>query len=425
MKSRLRLTIISQVYPPDPAAVGQHLADVAEALVGRGWRVTVYTSRRGYDDPAQKYTWSESRSGVAVRRLPFSSFGKSSIATRLLAQAIFIAQAVLLAALKAGGGGILVSTSPPFAGVVGAVVRFLRRTPFVWWVMDINPDQLIATGAARPTTLMVRIFNALNRLTIRSAARVVVLDRFMRDRIIAKGAAASRIDVVPPWSHQESVVDVPRDGNLFRLRHGFGQRRVVMYSGNHGFNPLDTLLEAAEGFRDDDRLAFAFIGGGTHKKAIDARVAKGDWPNLLSLPYQPIEATRHSLAAADVHVVSVSPAGIGIVHPSKIYSALAIGRPILLLAPAACPAAELLAEADIGWRVDHGDVREMQRVLGLIATAPEASLLEKGARARLLAERKFSRRSSINAVCNAIEDAMEAGRLNEICCAQNQRASRS
>jgi colanic acid biosynthesis glycosyl transferase WcaI len=405
MTSPLKLTIISQVYPPDPAAVGQHLADVAEAMVGNGWCVTVYTSRCGYDDPATKYQWFERRAGVSVRRLPFSSFGKSSIAKRLLAQGLFMAQAVLLAAFGAHIGVVLVSTSPPFAGAGGAFVSLLRNVPLVWWVMDINPDQLIATGATRRDAMIVRFFDALNRLTLRTATRVVVLDRFMKDRILDKGAEPATIEIVPPWSHQQSVSDVPRDRNVFRRQHGLGLRRVVMYSGNHGFNPLDTLLEAAEQYRDDERLAFAFIGGGTHKKAIDARVAKGDWPNLLSLPYQPIEGTRDSLSAADVHVVSVAPAGVGIVHPSKIYSALAIGRPILLLAPVSSPAAEILAEADIGWRVDHGDVVEMRRVLDIIASEPAASLGKMGARALMLADKKFSRQSSIAAVCRTIEAA--------------------
>jgi len=51
------LLILSQTYPPDPAAVGQHIADVAARMVERGWKVTVYTSRRGYDDPTRRYPW--------------------------------------------------------------------------------------------------------------------------------------------------------------------------------------------------------------------------------------------------------------------------------------------------------------------------------------------------------------------------------
>ena len=57
------LLVISQVYPPDPAAVGQHLADAAEAMVRRGWRVVVYTAGRGYDDPSIRYPAREMRAG--------------------------------------------------------------------------------------------------------------------------------------------------------------------------------------------------------------------------------------------------------------------------------------------------------------------------------------------------------------------------
>jgi len=87
-KSKIKDTILifSQVFIPDPASVGQHIADVAFELVRRGYRVRVYTSRRGYDDPTQKYPKREFINGVDVRRLPFSSFGKKSTFTRILAR---------------------------------------------------------------------------------------------------------------------------------------------------------------------------------------------------------------------------------------------------------------------------------------------------------------------------------------------------
>ena len=72
------LLILSQVYPPDPTSVGQHIADVAVAMVKRGYRVVVITSARGYDDPSIKYPRRETVDGVEIRRLALSSFGKKS-----------------------------------------------------------------------------------------------------------------------------------------------------------------------------------------------------------------------------------------------------------------------------------------------------------------------------------------------------------
>ena len=110
---RRKLLIITQVYPPDPAAVGQHIADAAEELTRRGHEVVVSTSARGYDDPSVRYPARETRGGVEIRRLPLSSFGKRSIAVRLLAQGIFLVQATILGLCSPGLAGVVVSTSPP------------------------------------------------------------------------------------------------------------------------------------------------------------------------------------------------------------------------------------------------------------------------------------------------------------------------
>src|SRR3954454_17655653 len=84
------LLLISQVYIPDPASVGQHMADVAAELVKRGWRVVVMAAASGYDDPSVKYKREEVIDGVEIWRFPLSSFGKGSLALRLLAQVIFM-----------------------------------------------------------------------------------------------------------------------------------------------------------------------------------------------------------------------------------------------------------------------------------------------------------------------------------------------
>src|SRR5438128_12472731 len=88
------LLIFTQVFVPDPASVGQHIADVAFELVRRGYKVRVYTADRGYDDPSVRYPRREILNGVDVRRMPFSSFGKKSIFTRVLGTASFMIQAV-------------------------------------------------------------------------------------------------------------------------------------------------------------------------------------------------------------------------------------------------------------------------------------------------------------------------------------------
>lgn len=126
--------IISQVYVPDPASVGQHVADAAAEMARRGYRVIVYASARGYDDPSKVYPSREIKDGVEIRRLALSSFGKGSIAVRLLAQWIFLLQATVRGLLTGGLCGLMVSTSPPFCGVAGVIISKLRGVPVKYWL---------------------------------------------------------------------------------------------------------------------------------------------------------------------------------------------------------------------------------------------------------------------------------------------------
>lgn len=396
------LLIISQVYAPDPAAVGQQVTDAAEEMVRRGWRVIVYTSARGYDDPTQRYPRRELRNGVEVRRLPLSSFGKRSIAIRLAAQVLFLMQAVARGLWVGGLRLVLVSTSPPFAGLGGSIVSFLRRVPLVWWVMDLNPDQMIVAGKIGPRSIFARVFDWINRLTLRQARDVVVLDRFMRDRVLAKLFIPQKIQVIPPWPHDDRLAFEPSRPNAFRAGHGLEDMFVVMYSGNHALqHPLDTVLDAAADMENEPNVRFVFVGGGAGKAAVEARIAAGA-RNVVSLPYQPLERIGESLSAADVHVVTMGDDMVGIVHPCKIYGALAVGRPILFLGPQQSHAGEILGGRAFAKCVNHGDERAVVDAINTFLTMDTGARNRLGVDAKELATQSYSRGLLMSRFCDVL-----------------------
>ena len=400
MRTRRTFLIISQVYPPDPAAIGQHLEDVAKELVRRGNRVIVYTADHGYDDPSAAYDRRETREGVEVRRVPLSSFGKSSIPVRLLGGGLFVAQVILRAAFTRGIDAIVVSTSPPMGSWGAMVLGLLHRAPVKYWVMDVNPDQMVALGMLSRRSLAARGFDFLNRLVLRRAQDVIVLDRFMAERINSKEDVSHKLAVLPPWPAEDPADVITPEESPFRAEHGLAGKLVVMYSGNHGpSNPLTTIIEAGKRLCDDPRLVLLFVGGGVGKKEVE----DAHCPNIRSLPYQPRQSLEHSLAAADVHVVTVGDEVKGIVHPSKVYGAMAVARPILLVGPAENHVADILSSSDIGWHVRHGDVDGAERLLREILRTPPAELRRKGRRAREVIARAGGKAAACERVCDVIE----------------------
>jgi colanic acid biosynthesis glycosyl transferase WcaI len=158
------------------------------------------------------------------------------------------------------------------------------------------------------------------------------------------------------------------------------------------------LLAAATELRDDPRFVFAFVGGGVGKKDVD-EIAGG---SILSFPYQPFQTLHESLAAADVHAVTMGDDVVGINHPSKIYDALAAGRPILFIGPEHCHIADIFAEHRVGWHVRHGDVVGLRRVLEEIAVLPPDRLRAMGLRAAEVAHTSFSSSKLRNRLCDLI-----------------------
>lgn len=399
--SRRTFLLISQVYVPDPASVGQHMAGAARELAVRGHRVVVITSARGYDNPSVKYPPRELRDGVEIRRLSLASFGKGSLAVRALGGMLFLFQAVLHGVFLRGLDTVVVTTSPPFSAAAALMIATVRRVRVRYWIMDLNPDQAVAMGKAREHSPAVRLFDALNRRILTRADSVIVLDRFMAERVARKlPAVRSRMVVLPPWPLEDVKMPLAHNVNPFRHTYELQRQFVIMYSGNHSpANPLGTLLAAAERLQNDRELTFLFVGGGIGKREVDASTAT----NIRSLPYQPMAQLRESLSAADVHIVSIGNEVVGMVHPCKVYGAMAVARPILLLGPADNHVADLLRQEGIGWHLAHGDVDGAVATIRTIRNTPLTELERMGSHAQTVVSKRLGRAALTAALCDVLE----------------------
>lgn len=401
--------IISQVYVPDPTSVGQHIADAAAEMVKRGYRVRVLTSANGYDDPTKRYPIHEVRDGVEIRRLPFSSFGKRSIPVRVAGQLLFLIQAIWHGIFTPGLAGMMISTSPPMASMAALAIGFFRRVPVKFWAMDLNPDQVIALKKMKEGSLAARVMDGLNRKILQRSSDVVALDRFMAGRLLKKRDVSSKMSIMPPWPHEDELESIEHEVNPFRKAHNLDGKFVVMYSGNHGYStPVTTVLQAALRLQHREDIVFMFIGGGVGKKEVEATIAEHKPSNIRSLPYQPLSEIRWSLSAADVHVVTIGDAVVGIVHPCKVYGAMAVSRPILLVGPNPCHVSDLIQKHDIGWHIQHGDVEAAVKTIEQIAATPRERLKQMGARAQEVIRTELSK----EALCGRFCDVMERGLVN-------------
>ena len=337
----MKILLVNQTFYPDVASTAQHLADLALGLVERGHKVTVVASRRAYDQPRTQFPKQETWRGIHICRVASTGFGKGAKWRRAADFASFSTLCALRLAMLPRQDVVVALTSPPLVSFLGAWMAKWRGSRFFYWVMDFNPDEAIAAGWLRKGSVAARLLEGMSQFSLRRATKIIALDRFMRDRIAAKGIAPGKITVLPPWSHDSDVHFDPGGRERFRKAHGLDGKFVVMYSGNHSpCHPLDTLLEAARKLADDPAIVFCFVGGGSEFRKIQE--IHPPLRNILCLPYQPLSGLSASLSAADLHVVVMGDAFVGLVHPCKIYNILNVAAPVLYIGPRPSHLSEML-----------------------------------------------------------------------------------
>jgi glycosyltransferase involved in cell wall biosynthesis len=178
-----------------------------------------------------------------------------------------------------------------------------------------------------------------------------------------------------------------------------------MYSGNHGIqNPLQTLLDAARLLEERDDVLFVFIGGGVGKRDVDRRMAEGA-RNIRSLPFQPLSRIGTTLSAADLHVVSLANEAVGVIHPCKIYGAMAIGRPVLFFGPEASYVGDIFQAGDIGRIVAHGDAQAAAEAIHALVSLGLGGRESLGRRAAAIVSGALSKAALLARFCDILDDA--------------------
>jgi glycosyltransferase involved in cell wall biosynthesis len=348
----VKILLLNQAFHPDVVSTAQHASDLALTLREVGHDVTVIAGSHGYDNPNLRFPHRETWRGISIHRVSTLRLGKSSRWRRAAAFAAYLANCFFRTLTVGSQDVVIALTSPPLISALGALLVRLKGGKFVFWVMDLNPDEAIAAGWLRVDSTPGRLLQAVLRFSLDNSDRVIALDRFMARRLRAKGVPESKISVIPPWSHDQAVAYDLAGRQAFRGEHGLDGKFVVMYSGNHSpCHPLDTLLGAALALRDRPAIAFCFVGGGAEFPKVQAFAETHRLANVLCLPYQPLEKLSASLSAADLHVVAMGDPFVGIVHPCKVYNIRSLGIPFLYIGPSPSHVTEL----DPAGSFRHGD----------------------------------------------------------------------
>jgi glycosyltransferase involved in cell wall biosynthesis len=395
----MHILLLNQYYPPDTSATAKMAVQVAEKLAERH-QVTVIAGRPSYD-PDEFYPFAflrrDIRDNVTVERVASTAYPRHQMRRRVSNYLSYLALAVPRA-LAIHPDIVLAMTDPPVAGIAGAFIARMADRPFVYNIRDLYPDMAIGGDIVQPNRWVDR-WEKMHRRALHQAARVIVLGDDMRDRIISKGISPDRIVVVRDGTSFPPSLPERDDLVVQKIRCGFSF--VALHAGNLGFyGAWDSLLKAADILRNEN-TGLVFVGDGANRAEIETSAKSS--PNVRFLPFFPIEQVPHVMMAGDVHIVTVRRGLEGVVVPSKLYSILAAGRPVLAIAAAESDAARIVRESGCGISADPDDPAAIAAAIRRLRD-DQNRLTQMGTRAKETAA-KYARVDELERFVQVVEEA--------------------
>lgn len=367
------LSVFTQFYPPDYAATGQLIEELAIHLERLGIHVQVFTGQPGYAFRKADAPPIERFKNLLIRRSRTSQLFPSRIRGKALNGVLYFLRSGLhLIKASSRGDILLLTTAPPFLPILGYLAKLVFGISYVCLLYDLYPDVAVNLKVVSGNNLVVKFWNWINKQVWKQADSVIVLSSTMKDRVQAKCPEISdKISVIHNWANPDWIVPISKQDNWFAHKYNLVKTFTVLYSGNMGrCHEMDTILEAARQLQDE-AIQFVFIGGGAKRQPCVAQASELGLRNCQFLPYQEKQALPYSLTACDLSLVSISPGMEGVVAPSKLYGILAAGRPVAAICEPHSYLRPLIGEAKCGAAFNNGDGTSLAKFIRRLATDTE------------------------------------------------------
>ena len=369
----MKILIVTQYFQPESFRIN----DLTRELKTRGHAVTVLTGLPNY--PAGRWfagygftsCGRERWEDIEIIRVPMMrrmSAKGWQLALNYLSYAVM---ASLLGPVWCHGRFDIVlayEPSPFTVGIPAAILRRFKKAPMMFWVQDLWPESLIATGAIRSQTVL-RLVGRMVRAIYQRCDQVLLQSEAFVEPAIAAGAVRERIRFFPNWA-EEFYQPLASPGNVQESREMPDGFRVV-FAGNLGAaQSLETIIRAAELLRNIASIQWIIIGDGRRKKWMLEEVkGRGLEKVVHFLGSKPPELMPRYFALADVLLATLRPEPVfSLTIPSKIQTYLACGRPIAAALDG--EGARIINKSGSGIAVDAGDTEGLAKAVKQLHDMP-------------------------------------------------------
>lgn len=228
-------------------------------------------------------------------------------------------------------GLILIGSTPPIYGLLGGLLKNIKKIPFVYILQDIFPDSLVGTGITHKGSLLWKIGRAIENFTYCHADKIIVISQDFKRNIIAKGVQEEKVEVIYNWVDEKAIVPIAKEKNpLFGELNLSKDKFYVVYAGNFGnAQNIDVIIRTAKILKTEVNISFVLFGTGGMKPHYEKMVSEKKLHNVQFFPLQPYNKVSYVYSLGDVGVVSCKE-GMGKgAMPSKTWSIMSAGTAVI------------------------------------------------------------------------------------------------
>ena len=299
---------------------------------------------------------------------------------------------------------IFTGSGPPTQGVVVGLAKKVSGKKVIYNLQDIFPDSLVTSGICGENSFLMKIGHAMENFTYRNADHIITITDDMKANIMKKGVPEDKISVVRNWIDTDKVKHISREDNLLfdelKLpRDGF----YVVYAGNLGkVQGVDVILKTASLMKNNRDIKFVIFGNGSEEDNLKKIVRDKHLDNVLMFPLQPIERVSDVYSMADISIISCTPGTGGSGMPSKTWTIMAAGIPIIASFDMPSEMERTIEEAECGFCTRAGDENELtEKIIRVFGDSRFKKCLRQNARS--YAEKNVSKAEAVEKYIKSIE----------------------
>ena len=364
------ILFLGQFFYPDHNSSATLPFDTARYLASRGYTVDALVGYpKEYSDGTAPLR--ETVDGVRIRRIRYLQLKRSGTLGRLINYFSLTFRMLLRTHVLKNYRCVFVFSNPPVLPLVPILARRRYGTKFIFVAYDVYPEVAYASGSLRPGSAVSRVQRCINRALYASVDCVVALTDEMRAFLLANRPELSpdRVVTIANWAHEKRLL--PDAEAYARFNYAEGQF-VVAYFGNMGIcQDMETLLQAALLLKDDARVRFLIVGHGGKTEAVQTFLTEHELANVQMLGFLTGKDFEQAVAVSSCAVVSLEKGLMGTCAPSKYYSYLQGGMPVLAVVEKESYLAEEVSRENIGRAVEIGDSEALKDAILFLAEHPD------------------------------------------------------